>query len=181
MPSPVFHDSMKKHLLTFLATLALAVAARAESSVKLTGVHLCCKGCVTGAEKAVAKVGGATVACDADAKTVTVTAPDTAVAQKAVDSLVAAGYFGKSEDPAIKVKETSGAKDAKVSTLAVNEVHLCCKKCVTAVGKALESVKGVSGNTAEKGAKTFAVTGDFNAKEVFTALQKEGLTGKAGN
>ena len=172
---------MKKHLLTLLATLALAVAARAESSVKLTGVHLCCKSCVTGAEKAVAKVAGATVACDADAKSVTVSAPDAGTAQKAVDSLVAAGYFGKSENPAIKIKDTSGAKDAKVTSLAVNEVHLCCKKCVTAVSTALEGVKGVTGNTAEKGAKTFEVTGDFNAKEVFTALQNTGLTGKAGN
>jgi copper chaperone CopZ len=172
---------MNKSLLTLLATIALTFAARAETSVKLSGVHLCCKSCVTGAEKAVAKVGGASVACDADAKNVTVTAPDAATAQKAVDSLVAAGYFGKSEDPAIKVKDTSGAKDAKVTTLAVNDVHLCCKKCVTAVGKAIEGVKGATGNTAEKGAKTFQVTGNFNAKEVFTALQNAGLTGKAGN
>ena len=76
---------MNKHFLTLLAALALAVAARAENSVKLSGVHLCCKSCVTGAEKAVGKVSGATVACDADEKTVTVTAPDTATAQKAVD------------------------------------------------------------------------------------------------
>jgi copper chaperone CopZ len=172
---------MNKHLATLLAALALAVAARAESSVKLTGVHLCCKSCVTGVEKAVGKVSGAAATCDADAETVTVTAPDVATTQKAVDSLVEAGYFGKSEDPAIKVKETSGAKDAKVSTLAVNDVHLCCKKCVTAVTKAIESVPGVTGNNAEKGAKTFQVTGDFSAKEVFTALQKKGLTGKAGN
>jgi copper chaperone CopZ len=172
---------MNKPFVTLLVTLALAVAARAETSVKLTGVHLCCKSCVTGAEKAVAKVGGATVACDMDAKTVTVTAPDTATAQKAVDSLVEAGYFGKSEDPAIKVKADTGAKDAKVSGLAVNDVHLCCKKCVTAATKAMETVPGVTGNTAEKGAKSFQVQGDFNAKDLFTALQKEGLTGKAGN
>ena len=172
---------MNKSFVTLLATLALALAARAETAVTLTGVHLCCKSCVTGAEKAVAKVTGASVTCDADAKSVTVTAPDAATAQKAVDSLVEAGYFGKSEDAAIKVKETSGAKDTKVTALAVSDVHLCCKKCVTAATKAIESVKGTTGNTAEKGAKTFQVTGDFNEKEVFAALQKEGLTGKAGN
>src|SRR5204863_10048609 len=96
---------MNKHFLALLAALALAVAARAESSVKLTGVHLCCKSCVTGAEKAVAKVNGATVACDQDAGSVTITAPDAAAAQQAVDSLVGAGYFGKSSDSAIKVKD----------------------------------------------------------------------------
>lgn len=172
---------MNKHLLTLVAVLALAVAARAESSVKLTGVHLCCKSCVTGAEKAVSKVTGAAVAADQDEGTLTITAPDAAGAQQAVDSLVAAGYFGKSENPAIKVKDISGAKDEKVTKLAVNDVHLCCKKCVTSVTKAVGSVKGVTGNNAEKGAKTFEVTGDFNAKEVFTALQNAGLTGKAGN
>ena len=52
---------MNKHLLTLLTTLALVVAARAESSVKLSGVHLCCKSCVTGAEKAVTKVSGALI------------------------------------------------------------------------------------------------------------------------
>ena len=171
---------MNKPFLTLLALVALATAARAESTVKLSGVHLCCKGCVTGVGKAVDKVSGATAACDAEAETVTLTAPDAATVQKAVDALVAAGYFGKSADAAIKVKDTSGAKDAKVTTLAVNDVHLCCGKCVTAVNKALEKVKGVTSNTAEKNAKTFEVKGDFNAKEVFTALQAAGLTGKAG-
>ena len=171
---------MKTSFLTLVATLALASFAQAESSVKLTGVHLCCKGCVTGAQEAVEKVNGASVACNADEKTLTITAPNLAAAQQAVDSLVDAGYFGKSEDASIKVKDTSGAKDAKVGSLNVKDVHLCCKKCVTAVNKALSTVKGVTGNSAEKGAKTFEVQGEFNAKEVFAALQKEGLTGKAG-
>lgn len=172
---------MKITFLTVLLTIALALAGRAETVVKLAGVHLCCKKCVTGVEKAVAKVGGATVACDAEAGSATVTAPDAATAQRAMDSLVAAGYFGKSEDPAIKLKDTSGAKDAKVTTLAVNDVHLCCKECVSAVGKALEGVKGVSGNTAAVNTASFEVKGDFNAKEVFAALQNAGFTGKAGN
>jgi hypothetical protein len=47
------------------------------------------------------------------------------------------------------------------------------------VDEALKSVSGVKGHTAMKGAKSFEVTGDFNDKEVFAALQKSGLTGKA--
>jgi copper chaperone CopZ len=172
---------MLKSFLTLAATLALALAAHADSSVKLTDVHLCCKSCVTGVTKAVGKVSGATATCDADAETVSITAPDAATAQKAVDALVAAGYFGKSENPSILVKDTSGAKDGKVTTLVVNDVHLCCGKCVTAVTKAIEKVKGVESNNAVKGAKTFEVKGDFNPKEVFGALQDAGLTGKAGH
>ena len=34
------------------------------------------------------------------------------------------------------------------------------------------------GTTAVKGAKSFTVNGDFNDKEVFAALQKEGLSGR---
>ena len=96
------------------------------------------------------------------------------------DALVAAGYYGTSADADIKLHDTSGAKDAKVKSLAVNDVHLCCAKCVTAVDKAVKSVKGVESHNAEKNAKSFEVKGDLNAKEVFAALQKAGLTGKAG-
>jgi copper chaperone CopZ len=171
---------MNTRSATLLVTFALALAAQAETAVTLKSVHLCCKSCVTGAEKAVAKVNGATATVDADAETVVIKAADAATAQKAVDSLVDAGYFGESEDATVKVKDNSGAKEGNVPMLAVNDVHLCCKKCVTAADKAVSSVKGVTGNTAVKGAKTFEVKGDFSPKEIFAALQKEGLTGKAG-
>jgi len=62
--------------------------------------------------------------------------------------------------------------------LKIEGVHLCCGKCVKAVDKAVKSVPGVKEQTATKGAKSFEVTGDFNDQEVFTALQKEGLSGK---
>jgi hypothetical protein len=41
-------------------------------------------------------------------------------------------------------------------------------------------VPGVTGENSEKGAKSFVVTGDFTDSDVFAALQKAGLTGKAG-
>jgi copper chaperone CopZ len=169
---------MNKTILTLVATLALATFAQAESTVKLSGVHLCCKSCVKGVDKAVGTVSGASAASDADAGTVTVTASDDATAQKAVDALVAAGYFGKSENSAIKVSDATGAKDAKVSSLTVSDVHLCCPKCVKAVNAALANVAGVTSNTAEKNAKSFEIKGDFKPTDVFAALQKAGLTGK---
>jgi len=169
---------MTKQLLTLIATAALATVARAETTVKISDVHLCCKSCVTGVEKAVAKTPGVTATCDKS--TVTLTGADKAAVQKAADALVAAGYYGKSDSADVTLKDTSGAADGKVSSLKVNDVHLCCGKCVTAVQKALEKVKGVTGNTAEKNAKTFEVTGDFSPKEVFASLHATGLTGKAG-
>ena len=172
---------MKTSILALIATAAFATIARAETTVKLSNVHLCCKGCVVGAEKAVAKAKGVTAAVDKDAGTVTLTGADKGTVQSGVDALVAAGYFGKSDSADISVKDTSGAKDGKVSSLTVNEVHLCCDKCATAVQKALGKVKGVTSNTAEKKVTSFEVKGDFNPKEVFGALQAAGLTGKAGH
>jgi hypothetical protein len=46
------------------------------------------------------------------------------------------------------------------------------------VNETLATVPGVTGNTAAKGAKSFEVTGNFNDKDVFDALQKAGLTGQ---
>jgi periplasmic mercuric ion binding protein len=172
---------MKNLFVSAILGLALAVSARAaDVSVKLTDVHLCCPSCVKGVEKAVAPVHGVTAKADMDEGTVDLTGPDTATVQKAVDALTAAGYYGKSSDAGIKVNAATGAKDQKVQSLQVEGVHLCCGKCVKSVNTALSSVAGVTGNTAAKGAKSFTVTGNFNDKEVFDALQKAGLTGKAG-
>ena len=172
---------MKKLLILASVLVAMGWSAQAaETSVKLTDVHLCCNSCVKGVDKAVAKVSGATAQSDKDAGTVTITAPDKATAQKAVDALVAGGYFGKSSDSSIKVNANSGAKDGKVQSITVTGVHLCCKQCVNSVNEALSKVTGVKANTAARNAESFEVTGDFNGKDVFTALNKAGLSGKAG-
>ncbi len=172
---------MKKILSLASALLALAWSARAaDTTVKLSNVHLCCNSCVKGVEKALSGVSGATAQCDKDAGTVSITAPDKATAKKAVKALVAAGYFGASSDPDIKVKAKSGAKSEKVQSLKVTGVHLCCGKCVTSVTDALSKVAGVKANTAAKGAESFEITGDFNAKDAMLALNKAGLSGKAG-
>jgi copper chaperone CopZ len=173
---------MKNSFLAVALVLGLAAfSARAEDTVKISEVHLCCNSCVKGVDKAVGKVAGLTATVDKDAETVTLSAANKATLQKGADALTAAGYFGVSSDPAIKLVDASGAKDAKVKSMTVNDVHLCCGKCVTAVDKALKSVKGVESHTAEKGAKSFEVKGDFNQKEAMTALQKAGLTGTASN
>jgi mercuric ion binding protein len=171
--------NMTKKLMFLGAILTTIVwsAQAADTSVKVSKVHLCCPSCVKGVDKAVAGVTGAASQCDKDAGTVTITAPDQATAQKAVDAMVAAGYFGTSSDPAIKVVDKSGAQKGKVQSLKVSGVHLCCGKCVNSVNEALSKVKGVKGNTATKGAESFEVTGDFKAKPVIAALNKAGFAG----
>jgi copper chaperone CopZ len=170
-----------KHLITAtIISFGLSLCVWAgEATVKLTDVHLCCPGCVKGVKKAVEGVEGVTASANQEEGTITLKGPNTAAVQKGADALVAAGYYGKSSDPAIKLSAETGAKNQNVKSLEVENVHLCCGKCVKAVNTALGDVKGVTGNTATKGAKSFTVNGDFNDKEVFTALQKNGLTGQA--
>src|SRR6266850_3899322 len=163
------HILFKKNYIALLGiSLALCISVRAaETSAKISGVHLCCKGCVTGVEKAVATVPNAKAETDADAGTVTITGPDVTTVKKAAAALTKAGYYGKSSNPMVMMDSHSGAKNAKVQSLKIEGVHLCCGKCVKAVDKAVKSVDGVKEQTAAKGAKSFEVTGDFNDKDVF--------------
>jgi copper chaperone CopZ len=170
---------MKTILLSLAAVAALTLSSQAaDSTVKLTDVHICCPACVKGVATALSEVSGVKAVASQDDGEVTLTAADQATLQKAVDALVTAGYFGKSSDPAIKVNADTGAKDQKVQTTKVEGLHLCCTQCVKSVNRVLETVPGVKANTAAKNAKTFTITGDFNEKEAMTALQKAGLTGK---
>ena len=67
---------MKKLLLSASIASALIVSAgAAEVSTKISDVHLCCQGCVKGAEKAVNGIKGLTAAVDQDAETVTLSGP----------------------------------------------------------------------------------------------------------
>jgi len=170
---------MKTFAVIALMSVAFMVSAlAADSQAKITDVHLCCKSCVTGVQSAIENVPGAKAEVDQDARTVTLTGPDDGTVRKAAEALVAAGYFGTSSDSKVKLNAASGAKGEKVQSLKIEGVHLCCGKCVKAVDRAVKSVAGVKEHTALKGAKSFEVTGDFNDQEVFTALQKEGLSGK---
>jgi copper chaperone CopZ len=172
---------MKSIFASLIASSALIVSIQAaDVSAKITNVHLCCNACVTGAQKAVGKVQGVSAAVDKDAGIVSLTGQDAAALQKAADALVAAGYFGKSSDANLKIKDSTNAKGQKVQSLQVTGVHLCCNKCVTSLDEAVKSVPGVKSHTAEKGAKSFEVKGDFNDKDVFSALHKAGLAGQAG-
>src|SRR5215467_8267891 len=132
---------MKFTFIPLVAVLALTLAARAEVSSKISDVHLCCKGCVNGVEKAVGEVDGAKAAIDADAGTVTLSGPDAATVQKAADAMVKAGYFGKSDGSA-KLDSSTGAVGQNVKTLKIEGAHLCCGKCVKAVDRAVKAVPG---------------------------------------
>lgn len=155
------------------AVLSLAGAARAETTVVLKGVHLCCGGCVKGVAKAV-QGSGAKAACDPKAGTVTITATDDAGAQKAIDALAAAGYHGESDSKTVKVKDDSGVAAGKTKSLTLTGAHNCCGACCRGIKATVKKVEGVTGDTAKPKTDTFTVTGDFDAAALVKALNAAG-------
>jgi copper chaperone CopZ len=160
---------MKSTLLTLSAFLALGLIARAESTVTLNNIHNCCASCEKGITKAVTSVKGATVT--ATKTSATITAKNKGDADKAVDALLKAGFYGEGA-PA------QTAPDKKVTSATVSGTHLCCGKCIKGIDEAVKNTPGATSHDATKGAKSFKVTGDFNLKDLVAALNKAGYAGK---
>jgi copper chaperone CopZ len=150
-----------------VAALALSAVTTAASAVEatLTNVHVCCNSCKKGIDAAVT---GAGATAKIEKTTVTVTAADDADVKKAVEALVAAGYYGEGA-PA-----TPAASDAKAKSVTVEGTHLCCGKCVDAFNKAVKTA-GATKTDAAKNAKTVVVEGDVSPKDVLDALHKAGF------
>jgi copper chaperone CopZ len=161
-------------LASVSALAVLGAAALAETKVEVKGVHLCCGACVKGVATALKGID-VKPACDRDAKTVTITAPDDATAQKALDALSDAGYFGTVDGKGLTLKSPSNVPAGKVTTLSLSNSHNCCKACCVAIKKAVGSVSGVSGDTAQPKKADFDVTGQFDASAVIKALNDAGF------
>ena len=138
---------------TFLATIGLisglALSAAADQTVTLSDVHICCHSCVNAVGKIAAGVDGLTAKPSQEDGTIVLTAADAATLQKGVDALTGAGFYGKSSDASIKVNGATGAKDQTVQSITVENLHLCCPKCVKAVNEILSTVPGVTTNTVQ--------------------------------
>ncbi|MEW6304330.1 MAG: hypothetical protein AB1705_12705 [Verrucomicrobiota bacterium] len=171
---------MKLLLLVLASGLCLVPRAQAETTVKLSNVHLCCNACVKGVERSVAKLTEVTAEIDKDGGTVTFKAANDGAAQKAVTAMAAAGYHGKADNTKFAMKDDSGAKDEKVASLKITNIHMCCKACVRGLNKALSKVDGVTGNDAVEKVDSFTATGNFNAKALVQALHDAGFHGKVG-
>jgi copper chaperone CopZ len=170
---------MKTPLILSLAFLSLVSLASAETTVTLSGVHNCCKGCANGITKAAADIKDVTVT--PEGKTVTIVAKSKSSAKKAVEAIAAAGYFGTSDADAESDSKSASSAPAKpgkkLTSATVTGAHLCCNKCVTAVTDAVKAVPGVTGSNIVAKEKTFTVQGDFTEAELIAALNKAGFTG----
>jgi copper chaperone CopZ len=162
---------------TLLASLLLFTSMlSAETTITLSGVHNCCKSCTNGITKAGGSVEGVTVT--AEGKTVKVTSKSKVSAKKAVEAIMAAGYYGTSDAAEEKTTSLSAAKPVKkLSEATVSGAHLCCQKCANAMIEAVKAVPGVTEHTIVSKASSFTVKGDFTEADLLASMNKAGFTG----
>jgi copper chaperone CopZ len=149
--------------------------ALADAKVTLNNVHLCCNACLKGVGEAVKEVEGAKATCSRRDRMVSIEAKDDATAQKALDALGAAGYFGTSDSKTLVIKPAADVPSGKVKSLSVSGIHNCCPQCCRAIKAAVKGVSGVTGETAKPKESSFEVTGDFDAAAVVKALNNAGF------
>ena len=171
-----------------VVTLPLRAAEKPEAveniptTVNITEMHLCCKGCTSAVEKAVAKVEGVTCKTSEDEQSTVLNGDNPKNLQKALDEIAAAGFCGKIENAEVAFQPIE-FKEGNVHRLEVAHVHNCCMACTNAIKGAIEAVEGVKANTVKNKQVSFVVEGDFSPAELVKALQEAGfyptLKGKA--
>ncbi|PHS12286.1 MAG: hypothetical protein COA78_08515 [Blastopirellula sp.] len=172
---------MKKFIqavVAFSLLVGLSTVAQAETTVTLGKMHICCGKCVRGIEAAVKDLTGVKATIDAKKGTTVLSAVSDEAAQKAVDALAKAGYHATSDSKEIKMKNDSGVKKGKVTRLELTGIHNCCRKCNTAITKALASVDGIEANNAKPNSDTLVVEGNFEGTALIKALFAAGFHGK---
>jgi periplasmic mercuric ion binding protein len=160
--------------LGIASLLMLSSFARAETKVTISDTHLCCGQCLRAVEATLKDMAGVTHKSSQEAKTIEITAESDAAAQKAIDALAAAGFYGKLDNDKLKYKPVA-AGDAAVDKLELAGIHNCCGACTTAIKKAVTSVSGVSGTSIKNRETAFAVDGKFKPADVVKALLDAGF------
>ena len=160
--------------VTVIATLLIAGPAVAETKVTVSGTHLCCGACLKAVDTTLKDMSGVKFKSDQGSKTIVITADSDEAAQKAVDALATAGFYGKLDNDKIKYKPVQ-ADDAPAEKIEITGIHNCCGQCTSAIKKAVTSVSGVSGTNIKNKDTTFAVEGKFKPGDVVKALLDAGF------
>jgi copper chaperone CopZ len=163
--------------LVSCALLITALELRADTKVVVKDVHICCPQCAKMIVKAEKTVGVHAIA-NVREKTVTLEAPDDQTAQKGLDALVEAGFYGRVSSPTLQMKDTSGVKQGKVESLSLGGAHNCCRACANAIKETLKNTNGVTSDTVAPRSQSFTVTGNFDAADIVKALHDAGFSVK---
>jgi copper chaperone CopZ len=152
--------------------------------VEIKGMHLCCGGCEGGAKGAVESGGAKDATTDKASGTLTFSVPNDAAAQKALEKLSAAGFWGNIESKTYALKDDSGtllppkAKAVKVSSGTFKGAHNCCDGCNKALKEAIKGVEGVESEDAKAKEASFTVKGNYNPADVIKAIHNAGYHAK---
>ena len=158
---------------SFVCTF-LTTALQAETKVTITKTHLCCPQCITAVKTTLKDVPGVTHTASQETKSIEITAESDEAAQKAVDALAKAGFYGAIDSKTVTYKLADAPK-GEVERLEVVGVHNCCGACTQAIKKALSTVDGVTANTAKPKAESFVIEGKFSAEKAIKALLDAGF------
>jgi hypothetical protein len=173
---------MRRVLAVVVAALALGALTAGQAiadSVEVKGPHICCKQCVNVVGKILGGVAGVSDAkCDIAAKTVTFTAKDEASAKAGIDALIKGGFSGSAtrDGKEMKVALPAVEKGAKVETVTVKDVHVCCNLCQKAINAVFKDSKVKYEGTGAQ--RTVTITGsELYRGTVMEALRKAGFNG----
>src|SRR5262249_25572499 len=123
---------MSKLFATLAASLLLVATVQAETKVTITGTHLCCGGCIVGVNDAVSEFkDSAKVEANQKTKSITITAKDDAIAQKVINAIADAGYYGKLDNDKLKMP-TAEVPSGNVKRIEL-VTHNCCGACTKAI------------------------------------------------
>ena len=164
--------------LAILACSIFTASLQAETKVTISKTHLCCPQCLTGVEAALKDVAGVKHKCSQEAKTIELAADSDEAAQKAIDALAKAGFYGATDSDKIKYKLVDAPK-GDVERLEIVGVHNCCGACTQAIKKALGTVDGITANTVKAKSDSFVLEGKFSAQKAIQALLDAGFCAQA--
>src|SRR5205809_2516549 len=120
-----------RRFVTFLGIAGLLLVGRsavAETKVTISDTHLCCGQCLRAVDSTLKDMAGVKFKSDQGAKTIEITADNDEAAQKAINALADAGFYGKLDNDKLKFKPVD-AGDAAVQKLEVSGIHNCCGQC----------------------------------------------------
>jgi mercuric ion binding protein len=167
---------MSRIILAAGLVMGLAVVPQAGAEVKVTvsATHLCCGQCLRGVDAALKDVAGVKHTSNQQAKTIELVAESKEAAQKAIDALAAAGFYGKLDSDQVKFPPIqTGAEMAQ--RLELTGIHNCCGACTNAIKAAVTAVPGVTGTDIQNRKTSFVVEGNFKPGELVQALLNAGF------
>lgn len=167
--------------LSLACLVSTASLAADDNQVEISGVHLCCGGCVAALEEALDEVDGLSeLSIDREKRTARFRVPDAKTRTAALEAVARAGFYGTAmhgEEPVPMIADAE-ISETKTDRLVLTGVHLCCQSCTKAVVKAFEDVESIVAVDCDIEAGTVALTGkEIDAALVFEHLHQAGFHG----